>query len=97
MDEFSNIASFWKLVGALICFKNYFLRHLAKLQAGVNCFKIPTRRCLTVRNSDDQAIPLRWACTPFCIYQQRQHQQHQEHQQHQRIGSIITSVASAHQ
>ena len=28
-----------------------------------------TRRCTTVRNSDDQDIPLRWACTSICIYQ----------------------------
>ena len=26
-----------------------------------------TRRCTTVRNSDDQAIPLRWARTPINI------------------------------
>ena len=26
-----------------------------------------TRRCTTVRNSDDQAIPLRWARTPISI------------------------------
>ncbi len=25
------------------------------------------RRCTTVQNSDDKAIPLRWAHTPICI------------------------------
>ena len=27
-----------------------------------------TRRCTTVRNCDDHAIPLRWARTPICIW-----------------------------
>ena len=67
-----------------------------------------TRRCTNVRISDDQAIPLRWACTPICIYQQQQHQQHQEHQRirnisasgsslDQHISSVSTSAASMDQ
>ena len=50
-----------------------------------------TRRCTTVRISDDQAIPLRLV-HQFAFYQQ---QQRQQHQQHQRISSISASAASA--
>ena len=44
-------------------------------------WKVITRRCTTVRNSDDQAIPLRWAWHQFAFYQQ---------QQHQRISASVT-------
>ena len=49
---------------------------------------IRTRRCTTVRNSNDQAIPLELAWHQFAFYQ---------HQQHQHISSLIGSEASAHQ
>ena len=43
-----------------------------------------TRRCTTVRKSEDQAIPLRWAWHQFACYQQQQHQ----------CISIINSISS---
>ena len=41
----------------------YFVIIMAKI-----VFVVITRRCTTVRNSDDHAIPLRWARTPICIW-----------------------------
>ena len=41
-----------------------------------------TRRCTTVRNSDYQALPLRWAPTPICICS---------------LSASASSTASAHQ
>ena len=55
---------------------------------------IQTRHCTTVRNSDDQAVPLRWALTPICILSTTAAS---FDQQHQCISSISASAASAHQ
>ena len=54
---------------------------------------ITTRHCTTVRNSDDKAIPLRWAHTQLCILSTTAAS---VYQQHQRI-SISSSAVSAHQ
>ena len=52
---------------------------------------LETRHCTTVRNSDDQAIPLRWALTPICILSTTAAS---FDQQHQCISSISASAAS---
>ena len=36
--------------------------------------------CTTVRNSDDQAIPLRWARTPICVLSAIAASMHKQHQ-----------------
>ena len=47
-----------------------------------------------MRNSDDKAITLRWACTPICILSTTAAS---FDQQHQRLSSINASAASLHQ
>ena len=58
-----------------------------------------TRRCTTVRNSDDQAIPLRWAYTNLHLSATAASTASgaSAHQEHKCIRIIIGSVASAHQ
>ena len=56
-----------------------------------------TRRCTTVRNSDDQAIPLRWVSTPICILSASAASEHQQHHWISSISTTVSSTASAHQ
>ena len=58
-----------------------------------------TRRCTTVRNSDDQAIPLRWAYTNLHLSATAASTASgaSAHQDHQGIRSISASGTSVHQ